>query len=163
MSSPYTPAQNGRAERKHQHITETGLSMIFHASVPLTIGVEAFSTAVHIIKRLSSFVLQDKSNYEVLLSVLPAYDNFHVFGYRVFPCLRDYAANKFSPHSIPCIFMCYSSSHKSFRCLDPISSRVYISRHAQFDEDFFPFSDNVVAQARPLNELEFSAFLELKR
>lgn len=29
MSCPYTPAQNGRAERKHRHITETGLAMMF--------------------------------------------------------------------------------------------------------------------------------------
>nr|GEW57967.1 retrovirus-related Pol polyprotein from transposon TNT 1-94 [Tanacetum cinerariifolium] len=31
LSCPYTPQQNGRAERKHRHLTETGLAMMFNA------------------------------------------------------------------------------------------------------------------------------------
>lgn len=34
ISCPYTPQQNGRAERKHRHIVETGLAMLFHSHVP---------------------------------------------------------------------------------------------------------------------------------
>ncbi|GJS09734.1 zinc finger, CCHC-type containing LTR copia-type gag-polypeptide [Tanacetum coccineum] len=34
LSCPYTPQQNGRAERKHRHLVETGLAMLFHAHVP---------------------------------------------------------------------------------------------------------------------------------
>lgn len=39
-------AQKGHAERKHLHITETGLTMEFHASVPLCYLVEAFVASV---------------------------------------------------------------------------------------------------------------------
>ncbi|GKV07645.1 hypothetical protein SLEP1_g19392 [Rubroshorea leprosula] len=35
VSCPGTPEQNGVAERKHRHITETGLTMLFHANMPL--------------------------------------------------------------------------------------------------------------------------------
>lgn len=80
----YTPAQNGRAERKHRHIIETGLSMLFHASVPVKYWIQAFRTTVYIINRLPSSVLQNKSPFEILYSVMPAYDNFHVFGCRVY-------------------------------------------------------------------------------
>ncbi|GJS62085.1 calcium-dependent protein kinase 26-like protein [Tanacetum coccineum] len=41
LSCPYTPQQNGRAERKHRHLVETGLAMLFHAHVPASIGVDA--------------------------------------------------------------------------------------------------------------------------
>jgi hypothetical protein len=66
--------------------------------------------------------------------------------------------NKFSPRSIPCIFMGYSSSHKGFRCLDPTTSRIYITRHAQFDEHHFPFHHT--SQAQPMSSLQISNFLE---
>jgi transposase InsO family protein len=43
MSCPYTPFQNGHVERKHCHITETDLALLFHSHVPLTHWVDAFS------------------------------------------------------------------------------------------------------------------------
>ena len=35
-SPPHTPQLVGTAERKHRHIVETGLSLLHHASMPLT-------------------------------------------------------------------------------------------------------------------------------
>lgn len=140
VSCPHTPEQNGRAERKHRHVTETGLAMLFHARAPSSLWVEAFSTAVYTINRLPSSVLQGKSPFELLFNITPNYSNFHPFGCLVYPCLRSYAENKLSPRSRPCIFIGYSSHHKGFLCLDPETSRVYTSRHAQFDEACFPYA-----------------------
>ena len=33
---PHTPEHNGLSERRHRHIVETGLSLLTHASMPLT-------------------------------------------------------------------------------------------------------------------------------
>uniref|UniRef100_A0A2N9HZL1 Integrase catalytic domain-containing protein n=1 Tax=Fagus sylvatica TaxID=28930 RepID=A0A2N9HZL1_FAGSY len=49
-----TPEQNGVAERKHRHIVETGLTMLFHARLPKNLWLEAFLTAVYLINRLPS-------------------------------------------------------------------------------------------------------------
>ncbi|KAL5570298.1 hypothetical protein UlMin_026873 [Ulmus minor] len=35
FSCPYTSSQNGRVERKHRHVVETGLALLAHASLPL--------------------------------------------------------------------------------------------------------------------------------
>lgn len=35
FSCPYTSAQNGRVERKHRHVVETGLSLLAQAQLPL--------------------------------------------------------------------------------------------------------------------------------
>ena len=35
MSCPHTPAQNEVAERKHMHLTEMSLAMMFQSQVPL--------------------------------------------------------------------------------------------------------------------------------
>uniref|UniRef100_A0A2N9GCL0 Integrase catalytic domain-containing protein n=1 Tax=Fagus sylvatica TaxID=28930 RepID=A0A2N9GCL0_FAGSY len=158
LSCPHTPAQNGRAERKHHHVTETGLALLFHSHIPTHFWVDAFSTAAYIINRLPTPLLRGKSPFELLYGSSPNYENFHPFGCRVYPCLCNYMTNKFSPRSIPCIFMGYSSSHKGFRCLDPTTSRIYITRHAQFDEHHFPFHHT--SQAQPMSSLQISNFLE---
>lgn len=160
MSYPYTPAQNGSAKHKHMHITETGLVMLFHTTITAKYWAEAFSYVVYIINRLLSSILVNRSPFELLFSVYPAYENFHVFGYHVYSCLCDYAANKFSPKSVPCIFLGYSSHQKGFRCMDPASSQVYITLHAQFNEECFPFSSTVTSRAA--YKLEYSSFLDQK-
>jgi histone deacetylase 1/2 len=35
FSCPYNSAQNGRVERKHRHVVETGLALLTHASLPM--------------------------------------------------------------------------------------------------------------------------------
>ncbi len=49
ISCPGTPEQNGIAKRKHRHIVETDLTMLFHAQLPKNLWVEAFNTAVYLI------------------------------------------------------------------------------------------------------------------
>ncbi|GJV84934.1 putative RNA-directed DNA polymerase [Tanacetum coccineum] len=39
LSCPYTPQQNGRAERKHRHLVETGLVILFHAQFCIVLGI----------------------------------------------------------------------------------------------------------------------------
>lgn len=42
ISCSRTPQQNGVAKRKHMHIVETGLTILFHTNLTLTLWVEAF-------------------------------------------------------------------------------------------------------------------------
>lgn len=114
ISCPYTPQQNGQAERKHRHIVETGLSMMFHASIPTRFWFDAFATAVYLINGLRSSVLNNASPFSLLYGVSPNYAIFRPFGCRVYPYLRDYSTHKLAPRSRPCIFFGYSSIHKGF-------------------------------------------------
>lgn len=158
MSCPYIPAQNGRAERKHRHITEMGLALLFHCYAPMHLWVEAFCTAVYTINRLPTLIISNKSPFKMLYGRPPSYETFHVFGCRVYPCLCDYTQHKFKPRSLPCIFLGYSTHHKGFRCLNPATSRVYISRHARFDETCFPYEKNCTPSASSLTYSEFVDF-----
>ena len=127
LACPYTLSQNGIAERKHRHVTETGLTLMFHARVLLSLWVEAFSTAVFLINRLPSPSLAGKTPYELLFGKQPDYSMLRTFGCLCFPYLRDYSPNKLSPKSTPCVFLGYSTLHKGFRCLDRKTHRVYVS------------------------------------
>ena len=152
FSCPYTPSQNGRAERKHRHLTETGLTMMFHSAVPLHFWVEAFSTAVFTINRLPTPVLSGKSPFEILYGKPPLYTTFRIFGCLCFPNLRAYTKHKFEPISLPCIFLGYHTSYKRFRCLDLVSHRVFITRHARFDETVFPFSSSSMQHSSAISD-----------
>ncbi|KAJ9542144.1 hypothetical protein OSB04_028650 [Centaurea solstitialis] len=127
VSCPYTPQQNARVERKHRHIVETGLAMLFHAHVPPAYWVHAFSSAIYLINRLLTSVLKNKSPFELVYNRAPTYDHLRPFGCRVYPYLSDYAEHKLSPRSLPCIFLRYCSRYKGYQCLDPMTSRIYIT------------------------------------
>lgn len=46
MSCPYTPEQNGLAERKHRHIIETTRTLLQMASLPYSLWFEALLTVI---------------------------------------------------------------------------------------------------------------------
>jgi hypothetical protein len=51
LSCPHTHHQMGFVERKHQHIVETGLTLLATACAPLTLWDSAFETATYLINR----------------------------------------------------------------------------------------------------------------
>ncbi|KAL6312089.1 hypothetical protein AAG906_015491 [Vitis piasezkii] len=67
MSCSYTPSQNGRVERKHRHVTKTGLALLFYSHVPPRHWVDAFSTTTYIINRLPMLILGGFSLFEFRL------------------------------------------------------------------------------------------------
>lgn len=75
---------------------------------------------------------------------------------QVFSCIPDYASTKLSLLIAPCTFLGYNSLHKGFLCLDTPTSRIYITRHAQFDKLHFSFSRNDFVSF--LAELAFSMY-----
>lgn len=141
ISCPHTPQQNGLAERKHRHITELGLSMLFDGKVPQKHWVEAFFTASFLGNLLPSSSLSDNRNpYEALFNKKPEYSALRIFGSACYPSLRPYASNKLDPRSLQCVFLGYNEKYKGYRCLHQPTGRVYINRHVIFDEEVQPFA-----------------------
>ncbi|KAG8500188.1 hypothetical protein CXB51_004156 [Gossypium anomalum] len=143
LSYPHTSEQNGVAERKHRHIVETGLTLLAQATLPMMYWGYAFCSAVHLINRLPTPVLQSQSPYQALYGKEPTYDHLRVFGCCCFPYLRPFLSHKLDFQSQPCTFLGYSSQHKGYHCLTP-DGKMVISRHMVFDEQRFPFSSAVM-------------------
>lgn len=144
---PHTHHQNGSIERKHRHIVELGLTLLSQASMPLSYWEHAFLTAVYLINRLPTPVLNYDVPFAKLHGKLPDYKLFKVFGCACFPLLRPYNQHKFDFRSTECTFIGYSPNHKGYKCLSP-EGRVYISKDVLFNEYKFPFS--VQHQEQPL-------------
>jgi Reverse transcriptase (RNA-dependent DNA polymerase) len=140
VSCPYTPEQNGLAERKHRHIVELGLANLFHASISLQFWDLIFKSVVYVINRLPSIPTGAISPFQKLFSQKPDYTMLHPLGCTCFPLLRPYTQHKLEPRSDSCVFLGYSSIHKGYYCYHLSSNRLYVSRHVVFNELEFPFS-----------------------
>ena len=100
-SPPYTPEHNGTSERRHRHIVEIGLTLLHQASLPIRFWTYAFHTAVYLINRLPTNILQLKSPYETLFGDEHNYNKLKIFGCQCFPWLRPYSTHKLAPRSKP--------------------------------------------------------------
>ncbi|WVZ17885.1 hypothetical protein V8G54_010867 [Vigna mungo] len=152
MSCPYTSQQNGRAERKHKHITEFGLTLLAQAKMPLHYWWEAFSTTVYLINRLPSLVTQNESPYSLLFRKEPDYSSLKPFGCACYPCLKPYNQHKLQFHTTRCVFLGYSNSHKGYKCINS-HGRIFTSRHVVFNEEHFPFHDGFLNTRSSLKTL----------
>jgi hypothetical protein len=133
-SCPGTSEQNGRAERKHRHIIETIGALMRSSSVPVSLWGEAALTAVYTINRTPSSVLDNKSPYECLYGFAPSYNTLRVFGCVCFVQLHSHERNKLESRSRMCCFLGYGIGQKGYRCYDPMSKRLRVSRHVVFWE-----------------------------
>jgi hypothetical protein len=136
---PHTSQQNGLAERKLRNILETGLTLLAHSHLSNRYWVDAFLSAVYIINRLPTPILDNTSPFFTLYKKEPDYTILKVFGCKCYPLIHPYGRHKLDFRSKPCIFLGFH--HAGYKCLDPITNKVYLSRHVVFDETSSPAKD----------------------
>ncbi|GAB2281572.1 hypothetical protein Dimus_039478 [Dionaea muscipula] len=134
LSCPYTPEQTGMVERRHRTVRELGMTMLFHSGAPLFLWVDVFMTVVYLMNRLPCASLDNDTPYFKLHATQPQYSMLRVFGSKCFPYTWDTKKNKFDPKTVLCVFTGYSKTYKGYKCFDPTTRKLIISRHVIFDE-----------------------------
>ena len=129
LSCPHTPQQNGVAERKHRHLIQCALALLSESHLPMSYWSYAVSTATHLINRLPTPILHHKTPYDILFHTAPDLTYLKSFGSQCFPLLTPYRAHKLHPKTTHCVFLEYPTNSKGYWCLDPVTYRLYISRH----------------------------------
>ena len=124
---------NGRAERKLRHILNVRATTIV-ASTPSQFWGEAALTSDYTINRCPSPIVQNQTPYDMLFGSSPSYDLLRVFGCVCCVLLQDHERNKLQSRSRLCCFLRYGICQKGYRCYDPISKRLRVSRHVVFWE-----------------------------
>ena len=113
---------------------ETARSLIYSSHVPLQFWGEAVLTAIYLINRTPSSVLSGTSPYEKLFSCKPDLSYLKVFARTCFVLLHDNERTKLSPKSTVCVFLGYGIEQKGYRCYDPKTNRLRVSRNVTFLE-----------------------------
>jgi hypothetical protein len=129
-----TPEQNSVAERKHRHIVETARSLLLSAFIPSEFWGEAVLTAVSLINTIPSSHSSGLSHFEKLYGYVPDYSSFRVFSCTCFVLRPHVERSKLSSRSAICVFLGYGEGKKGYRCFDPITQKLYVSRHVVFLE-----------------------------
>jgi len=75
-----TPQQNGRVERKHQHMLNVGRSLLYQSKLLAPYWSYALLHATFIINIVTSPNLHNKSPYQLLHTHIPDVNTFIVFG-----------------------------------------------------------------------------------
>ncbi|GFS43671.1 hypothetical protein Acr_00g0086350 [Actinidia rufa] len=129
-----TPAQNGRAERKHRHLLDTARSFLLSSFVPSVFWGEAILTAAYLLNRMPTPLLSGRSPYECLHGQVPNYSLLRVFGYSCFVLLPKKGRTRLGAQCVLCVFLGYGIHQKGYRCYDPVTKKLYVSRHVTFFE-----------------------------
>lgn len=148
-SCPYTPQQNGVVERKHRHILEIGRALKIQSHIPSRFWGNCVLTAVYLINRLPSVLLNGKSPYEMMYQRPPNLDHLRVFGCLCFATTLP-RGDKFAARAKRAVFIGYSSTQKGYKLYDLETKTVFISRDVIFRENIFPFQGDQSQDSLPL-------------
>src|SRR5664279_591668 len=134
-STPYTPQQNGVAERKNRTLMDAARTMIAEFASPYNFWAEAVSTACHSTNRLYLRKLLNKTSYEILTGKKPDISYFKVFGCKCFILKKCNRLPKFETRSYEGIFVGYATNAHAYRVYNKSTGQVEEAIDVRFDED----------------------------
>lgn len=129
---PYTPQQNGVAERVNRTIREKVRSLLSETGLGEEFWAEASSTVSYMINRTPSIPLELKVPEEVWSGRAPDYSHMRRFG-----CLVHYHVDqgKLKPRAKKGVFMGYPQGVKGYRIWSLEDKKIVINRNVLFHEN----------------------------
>ncbi|MCO5590763.1 hypothetical protein L7F22_044738 [Adiantum nelumboides] len=108
--------------------------MMNEMNMPLTYWAEAVHTTVQIMNRTPTIAIHEISPYERLYGIKATVSYMKVFGCVCYVHVPNEARKKMEPKAIKCIFLGYPIEKKGYKCYDPTTRQVYVSRDVRFCE-----------------------------
>ena len=139
---PYTPQQNGVAERAIRSMAEGAKALIFGAKnlihgreVDQQLWGEAVRTMAYLLNRTPRAKNPDTTPFEIFTGDRPTLSHLRVFGSTAYVHIpKERRSGKFGPHRQLAIFVGYPEGVKGWRFWDPETKKFIIAREAAFLE-----------------------------
>nr|GEV04078.1 zinc finger, CCHC-type [Tanacetum cinerariifolium] len=140
-TAPYTPQQNGVAERKNKALKELVNSMLSYSGLSERFWGEAMSTACYLLNMVPN-KMNKTTPYELWYKKRPNMSFLRVWGCRAVVRLPDPKRKTLGEKGIDCIFVGYAEHSRAYRFYviepnDSISINSIIESKAIFDENRF--------------------------
>jgi histone deacetylase 1/2 len=147
LTCPYTSQQNGRPERILRTLNDSLRALLFHASIPLSFWPDTLSTAT---ARVAAVPTTRPTAFStVFRPLMIIFESSAADAIQTPP--RPRHMHKLEPRSVACMFLGYLAEQRGYRCYDPSTHRIIMSRHVYFDEDVFPFAHDSTASPTTRN------------
>ncbi|MCO5574939.1 hypothetical protein L7F22_028734 [Adiantum nelumboides] len=131
---PYTPQQNGVAERKNRSLMEMARCMLKAKSLPHKLWMEVVACAAHVLNRCPTCALKTITPYESWYDKKPSVSYLCVFGCLAYAHIPQQLRGKLDDKAVKCIFVGYSSGSKGYRLYNPARNKIFESHDVNFAE-----------------------------
>lgn len=131
LSTPYTPEQNGRAERSNRTIIEGTRTLLSDSKLPRELWAEAANTVVYTLNRTLSTRDKTKTRFELYFNYKPDVKHLRPFGQpAIIRCeKRD---SKWSKKGTPVVFVGYTNRQNTYRFYEPDTNAIVRSCDVAF-------------------------------
>ncbi|GJV23722.1 retrovirus-related pol polyprotein from transposon TNT 1-94 [Tanacetum coccineum] len=134
FSSPYTPEQNGVAERKSRTLIEAARKMLNGLALSKNFWTKAVRIACYTQNKSIIVKRHDKTPYEIFRERIPDISYFHVFRCVVFIHNHKDHVSKFDAKVDDGYFLRYSFVSKAFRVFNTRRQKIEETYHVTFNE-----------------------------
>ncbi|GKB65562.1 retrovirus-related pol polyprotein from transposon TNT 1-94 [Tanacetum coccineum] len=134
FSSPYTPEQNGVAERKNRTLIEAARTMLSGSVFSKQYWTEAVATACYTQNRSTIMKRHLKTPYEMFCKRIPNISFLHVFGCLVYIHNHKDHLGKFDEKADDGYHLGYSLVSKAFRVFNTRRQQTEETYYIKFDE-----------------------------
>jgi hypothetical protein len=134
---PYSPEQNGVAERLNRTLVEKARCMLMESGLSTDLWAEAIATANYLKNRSPTKVLKDKTPYEAWTGNKPDLSHLRVFGCKALINVASCRRQKWDPKAQEFIFVGYCEETKGYRVIHPVTKKLNKARDVVFFENEF--------------------------
>lgn len=156
-SVPYSPEQNGVAERLNRTLAESARSMLADKKIGMKFWAEAMNCANYIKNRVLTSAVRDVTPYEKWNGHKPDVSGFKVFGSQIYHLSNEQGKDKLEPKGIPGYFLGYDENTKGYRIYDLKRNDVVLVRNLIVMDEVLsvdPFKYNKIITIRTVIEEE---------
>ena len=136
LTVPYTPQQNGVAERKNRTLLNAARCMLIQSKLSSNFWTEAILTANYVRNRCPSKSLNNETAFKLWTGRQPSVKHLRTFGSLALTLDKTPGKDKFDSRSRECIFLGYSAESKAFRLWLTDEQKIIISRDVKFLDKF---------------------------
>lgn len=136
VSVPYTPEQNGTAERENRTVVEAARSMLFSRSdLPQYLWAEAINCATHVLNRTGPSKVENKTPYELWFGKKANVDYLKIFGTDCFVHIPKEKRQKLDRKAYKGHFVGYTENVLGYRVWIPELRDIVVSRDVLFKDE----------------------------